>query len=137
MNLLELAKQNETPESVFIFMDDVDSKKIMAAWLLFKPVYKDREASANDQQNAFNHAWNIAGNIDMYRLADLADLPLMTTRDKFNRLKAAGILYPDGTIHRVAQRLMLSEITSRIRTLMGTRREPPAQKPPAEKKKKK
>lgn len=114
ITVLAAIKAVESQESLLLIADDLDAMKVMAAWLIHAPVYTDRDLKEGETAiNALRECWSTC-KYDLMRLSDVANVPLNTTREIFNRLKEARLIYPDGTIPVDAKKIVRSEIPRRL-----------------------
>jgi hypothetical protein len=122
VTVLELAKSGEKAEAIFLVMEDYLAKKIMVAWTLCKTGFKDAQARKGETADeARERSWLLGSPVDMVALSELADVPLLTTKDKFWRMQAAGIVYPDGSLHKIGYNLLRAEVGSYIRMIAPRR----------------
>lgn len=131
MKALELAKTNDNVESLIFIKDDNDAKRLLVAWMRYRPQFKDFECEPKvAPEDAFELAWDSAQDTDFDRLARIAGLPHLTTKNQFMRLVSAGLLYPDGTISKNALIVIQAEMKGHLRTLFAQSAQPDVLEPP-------
>lgn len=113
MTALETVKSVESRIAAYLFMDDKAAKKLLVAWTLYRPVFTDRPLKKQESiDNAYASLWTRLGDIDFQKLADDADMTVWSAMHIFHRLQEARAVYPDGTIAKFAQKLIINEIGS-------------------------
>lgn len=114
MTILEAIKSVENRESLILFLDDPQAKKVLAAWTLRKPKCEDRVLKkGEDLEKAYSGLWDSL-DMDYFGLSDIAGVPLRATEEIFRRAKVAHVVYPDGTISASATTFLRAEVTNLI-----------------------
>lgn len=122
MKFLELLKANEQPLPIYLILDDPIAKTLLSAWTLYAPQYIDRELPENGTiQEARKLVWDGVV-VDYARLSELANMPMLSTMSQFNRLRDAGLVYPDGSIHATVYSILRAEINRYIREIVPPQR---------------
>ena len=113
MTILDSIRSAESPDALYLILDDVDAKKVMIAWTLVPHhPFMDRERKKNESLDlALSDLWTQVA-VDMDELTKASELPLQVTVLKFNRLKKIKLVYPDGSVPSEARKLIRSEINS-------------------------
>jgi hypothetical protein len=121
MTALELVKSNQTfGESLLLIIDDLPAQRVVAAWQTLGHHNVDRPLKAKENyESAAASLWAKAHeSFSMAELATQADLPLSRCERIFYRLVRAAIIYPDGTISKLAKDLLAGQVMAHIRGYM-------------------
>lgn len=116
--LLDVVKAAENVESLLLVTDDFRARKVMVAWLLYRPVIQDQLWSGEKPHEAARILWDQNPPVDIDRLADLADLPWTYVKTTFERLKQAGMVFPDGTINATARAFIRAEVQTFTKSVL-------------------
>lgn len=114
MSELDVFKNNEPGDTIYVVTDDVEAKKLLAMWpFLWKhnPTYP-KGTPPDDTNDRWEWVWqNIHPDADV--MAARSGVPKHTVLEKFELLKCAHLIYPDGTTSQWAQRLLRTEMSNR------------------------
>ncbi len=92
-------------------MDDAVAKKTAVAWKIYRPTFKEPSAKAGeDEHTMIARFWEGVGPIDFDRLANIAGLPVTKVTKAFARLRAANLIWPDGSMSDEARKIIVGEI---------------------------
>lgn len=112
----------ETPESVYSIMNDEVAKAILSVWQAYPITWTPTTDSAPEDLNA-RWEWLWAGcGIDTTLLAKKVGMPKFLVAQRFEILKTARLIYPDGAISRYASAIMRADVSRRLRGEGGGRR---------------
>jgi hypothetical protein len=116
MTGLELIKATfQSRESLMLLVRDEELKKVLVAWTMYRPEFKDFAIRSSDNPIiVLGRLWGSVGPVDFPRLADIAGVPETRTQKFFERLRAAGLAYPDGTINKFAMAALRLELETFI-----------------------
>lgn len=100
MRAIDALKSAAPREYLSIVMRDDEARDLLLAWTLYAPAPREKwihqvEAGVSDRQ-LMRFCWGGMA-IDDDKLSMLSGLPARTCREKFERLKEARLIYPDGT----------------------------------------
>jgi hypothetical protein len=115
---IKLAFENR--EALLFLINDKRTQKIMVAWTLYfakEPTFTHIEPLGNPQAT-LDLLWDDVGDVDFARLSEIADVPLTKAVDVFERLRAARLVFPDGTIPEGAMRIVRAEVGAYVAALM-------------------
>lgn len=101
MNALEAIKlELSAVEAVILIVDDPLAQKVLVGWSLYRPPpFPDAPLKKNEtSESALRRLWEAVGAIDFTRLALLSGVPASKAERSFERLRAANLLWPDGTV---------------------------------------
>jgi hypothetical protein len=131
---LESIKTTEARETLLLVMEDVDAKKLMVAWTLYRPEFKDRPLAKDESlDNAWINLWDSIGYINYNKLAQLAGIPYQTAIITFSRLRDCHLIFPDGSISLNAKNIIASEVANHLKVILpkyGNSKMPPPSEPP-------
>jgi hypothetical protein len=115
--VLKNALRNQ--EALILVMNDAVAKKVMVAWKIYGPTFADPEFKPRVELRAqLARLWEEVGPIDMDRLAEIAGVPATRAARAFARLKAAHLIWPDGSSSEEARRIVLGDVSAYIRPLV-------------------
>ncbi len=118
-------KETENREALLFLLDDLDAKKVLVAWTLYRPVFRDRARVKKESiVEAYWALWEESDEVDIARLSNVAGVPYQTTLVCFERFKHARLIYPDGTISESALQIVRAEVGSYIKNLLPKHRVP-------------
>jgi len=107
--ILKLALRSQ--ESLILIMNDVMAKRVAVAWKIYRPAFKEPAAkSGEDAYDSIARFWEGVGAINFDRLAEIAGLPVTKVTKAFARLKAANLIWPDGTMSDEARKIIVGDI---------------------------
>jgi hypothetical protein len=129
LKALDVVKANlKNAEALILIMNDVVAKKVMVAWRIYGPEFADPEFNSKlDLRVQLARLWEGVGPIDMNRLAEIAGVPMTRAVKAFARLRAAHLIWPDGSSTEDARRIVIADVQGYVRPLMP--RAPAADKP--------
>jgi hypothetical protein len=90
-------RAHENNEVAAIVVQDAALQRVLAVW----PMVKRRKVDLHVDQANLDDLW-LAVEFNERAAAELSGLPSGPGIAAFRRAKALGLIYPDGTIHRVA-----------------------------------
>jgi hypothetical protein len=115
MTALELIKSIEQYESLILVIDDLDAQKVMAAWQIYHPPFKDRPIRKGETaSDIWLSLWNSIEPIQFKLVSDDSGVPFASVCVLFRRLQNAHLIYPDGTISPNAKKLLTTAVGSNI-----------------------
>ncbi len=98
-------------EALILVMNDIEAKKIAVAWKIYDPDFKDSEYRQNiDHRIQLAHLWEEVGEIDINRLAEIAGVPVTRAAKAFARLKAARLIWPDGSMSTEVTKIIAGDV---------------------------
>ncbi len=119
MKLADLQRIFSRPEALIFIMNDLPSKQVLVAWTLCYPEFKDSPVRSNESpRGAIERYWEEV-NPDIDRLAAIAGIPVTKTKKIFDRLRAAYLVWPNGTVDGDALSIVVGERNAYIRSLMA------------------
>lgn len=127
MSSLAVIKQAlQRPEALILVMNDFLAKKVSVAWELYQPepaFVETAPRKGETSRKTLERYWQEL-NPDLNELAAIAGLPVTRVMKIFKQLRAAYIIWPDGTISHDVQATIIGERNAYVRSLMDRR--PPA-----------
>ena len=118
-------KEVENREALLFLLDDLDAKKVLVAWTLYRPEFRDRARGKKESVlEAFWNLWDESEPVDFARLSKVAGVPYQTTLVSFERFRHARLVYPDGTISESALNIVRAEVGSYIKNLLPRNQRP-------------
>ncbi len=124
--IIKLALRSQ--ESIILIMNDDIAKRVAVAWKIYRPDFKERAGkSKEDAYEGIARLWNGIGQVDFDRLAMIAGLPVTKVAKAFGRLRAANIIWPDGTMSEEARKIIVGEINVHLMPMIP--KAPAAPKP--------
>ena len=90
-------RAHENNEVAAVVVQDAALQRVLAVW----PMVKRRRVDLHVDQANLDDLW-LAVDFSERAAAELSGLPSGPGIAAFRRAKALGLIYPDGTIHRVA-----------------------------------
>ncbi len=105
-------------------MNDFEAKKILVAWTLYAPTFKETAALKNEDIKVTLLRWWLELKPKIEIVAAIAGIPFTRAQKIFSRLQAAYLVWPDGTIASDAQTIIIGERNAYVGSLMA--KQPPA-----------
>ncbi len=120
MNALSILKSDlQMQEALILVMNDVVAKKVAVAWKIYEPSFTDSEyRSKEDNRTQLDRLWEGIGPIDMSRLSEIAGVPMTRTVKAFARLKAARLIWPDGSMSMEVRKIIAGDVGLKYRPMM-------------------
>ncbi len=120
MNALQVIKASlEMQEALILVMNDVEAKKVAVAWKIYEPPFVDSEyRSRDDTRTQLARLWEGVGPIDLNRLAEIAGVPVTRATKAFARLKAARLIWPDGSMSMEVRKIIAGDVGLKYRPMM-------------------
>ena len=119
MMALEALRKAERRDALALMIDDPAAKRILVAWTYLKPPYVDFGVpDAMQMDEVRDIAWGrIRANYKL--LGRMANVPYRLVREKFDTLRLAGLVYPDGTASDLALRVIGNEVAASVSRAAG------------------
>lgn len=128
---LEAVKSTEMRETLLLVMDDPDAKKLLVAWTLYKPTFREVPLLKDETLDlAWTRLWDSIGYLNFNKLSQLAGVPYQTTILTFSRLRDCRLIYPDGTINKHAHAIIATEVTNYLKPILPKYSPPPKESVP-------
>ncbi|SRR5216684_4108884 len=119
MTALEAMKSVRRLESLVLFLDNPNAKKVLAAWTLYRTQCKDRPLQPNETPDqAYWTLWLESAEVEYPVLAETAGVPLNACVSLFDRLKQARQIFPDGTITQDAMAILQAEVRTQVQSVL-------------------
>ena len=113
--ILSRFKASEEPENIVAIVDDEELRKGMVAWKSVVVEYKSAgECPHQDEAAQWNWMWDYVS-FDMSSFGVVAGAKGQDVSSLFKRLKGLRLIYPDGTINKLAKQFLQTTIMSKIR----------------------
>jgi hypothetical protein len=110
-NLAVLKLALSSQESLILIMNDMLAKKVAVAWKIYRPAFKETTGkSGEDIHASIDRLWEGVGPINFDRLAQIAGQPVTHVTKAFLRLRAANLIWPDGTISDETRKIILGDV---------------------------
>lgn len=107
--VLKLALRSQ--EAIILIMNDVVAKRTAVAWKIYRPDFKEPAGKAGESvYDSIERLWDSLGEIDFDRLAEIAGLPVTKVAKAFARLRAANLIWPDGSMSEEARKIIVGDI---------------------------
>lgn len=117
-------------DDVVLISDDLVAQKVLIGWSRYRPDFKDSPLKKGENSYAaLGRLWEEVGPIDFPRLALLSGVPETRAAKSFERLRAANLVWPDGTISTFATTLVRGRSNSILRSYLPRVSPPPLAKP--------
>ena len=120
MTALEVVKadlQNHT--AILLIKYDPAAKKLLVAWTIYAPRCSDFVIRGTENaKDLIARLWSESLPIDMPTLSAIAGIPQTRAQVIFDRLRAANLIWPDGTIPGNVESLLIGEAGYYVSTLV-------------------
>ncbi len=124
--VLKLALRSQ--ESIILIMNDGVAKRVAVAWKIYRPTFKEPATKAGEDVYAtIERFWSSLNPINFDRLGEIAGLPVTKVVKAFARLRAANLIWPDGTMSEEARKIIVGEINVHLMPMIP--KAPAAPKP--------
>ena len=111
MTALEWLKARYKREFLLLILNDLQAQRVMIAWTIEHPEFKDFELPKKYEPASIkSKIWEYVDYRHIEALAESTRLPFTHVLKIFNSLRAAELIYPDGTIPAEAHNVMIAEI---------------------------
>lgn len=124
--ILSEFKTDDEPENIVAMINDEELQNGMIAWKSVRITYKaSSDCKEKDSVGKWNWLW---GQIeyDSQMFGVVAGAKAQDVGKLFERLKGLHLIYPDGTINRLAKQYLQSIIMAKIRQATPKQRPAPA-----------
>lgn len=121
MTALDLMKSHQVgAESLVLIIDDSAAQRVVAAWPTLGEHDLDRPLKKNETYpSVFDDLMRKALNaFSMEQLAEQSNVPFTHCERIFYRLMRAGIIYPDGTISKLAKDFLGGQVMAHVRGMI-------------------
>jgi len=121
MTPLEYLKSIDRPELLALITKDDDAKKVLLAWTCAATVPQNPKKGAKSSQGrlreAVYEAWAEypVRSAPFEEMAIISGVPKTTTKLKWDQLRKAGLIFPDGTARESAMSYVKSGIAYHLR----------------------
>lgn len=121
-DLIAAFKTTERPEAAAVLLREEDgfdneALRVLSAWTALEHAWKMPDESCPDNGRPTVKAWNwlMSGlDVDHVSIADAAAVSLSTARVKLRSLLVSRLIYPDGTIAKIAAGTIAASLGKRL-----------------------
>ena len=108
-------KANEEPENIVAIVDDEELRKGLVAWKSVVVKYREAGDCPHKEEAArWNWMWEYV-DFDMTGFGTVAGAKSQDVSRMFQRLKGLRLIYPDGTMNKLAKQYLQTTIASKLK----------------------
>jgi hypothetical protein len=113
--LLARFKGSEEPENIVAIVDDEELRKGLVAWKSVVVKYKEAgECPHKEEAAMWNWMWEYV-EFDLAAFGTVAGAKSQDVSRMFQRLKGLRLIYPDGTMNKLAKQYLQTTIASKLK----------------------
>lgn len=123
MNALEYLKSRSSPNALGLIADDRAARHVLIAWTLQDatcnpwPLKQERGMTLDV---LITRLWEGVSPVPSFEaMSRIAREPVVTVRDRFEMLKYAALIYPDGTAYQPALNIITAAAMKDTRKIVG------------------
>lgn len=124
MNSLEYLKSRSSPNALGLIAEDRAARHVLIAWTLQSATCKPWEIRKAENEwpldDLVTRLWDtVAPEPNFEAMGRIAREPVLNVRDRFEMLKYAALIYPDGTAYEHAMNVVTAAAMKGTRKIIG------------------